>query len=204
MSYADDTEYAMLNLFDLAMREEVELDEKSAHLVSAEAKLKAHQWDFQTSDLNEDFSEAYVMAAFNRAATAGLEVDALHKDVAQLQASVGAHQTAIQVICGSILQIAKQGISLVHGGLANAPDGRAVGDQAIKNIIWQARNQAIHYEDGQFNVAVTALFAALEDAHGSVFSLAAHPNQCLAKQVVHLLGWRTYDRYLADARKLGL
>lgn len=108
MSYSDDTEYAMRNLIRLAMREEDEFREKSQLLQDAEQQLKIYQWDFQTSDLNDDFSEGYVMAAFARAGRAGQEVNALQSQVANLQASIGAKQHSVQAICGSILQIAKQ------------------------------------------------------------------------------------------------
>lgn len=204
MSYTDDTEFATRNLIDLAMREEAALTEKVALLEAAERRLKVHQWDFQTSDLNDDFSEAYVMAAFARAARAGQERDEIAREVNELQTAVGAHQVAVQAICGAILQIAKQGVSLVHGGLAAAPSGRLVGTSYLKEIVWQARNQALHYEDGNFNPQVLALFAALEASHGAAFSLAAHRQKSLAKQVVHLLGWTTYESYLTDAQALGL
>lgn len=204
MSYANATEYATRNLIELAMREEEILEEKMPLLVSAEQRLKVHQWDFQTSDLNEDFSEAYVMAAFAGAGRARQEVSALRNEIADLQTTISAHQVAVQAICGALLQIAKQGISLVHGGLANAPTGRLIGTSHLRDVVWQGRNQAIHYEDGQFNQSVTALFSALEASHGPQFSLVAHPHQSRAKQVVALLDWRTYDNYLADASLLGL
>ena len=203
MSYKNDTEFAMRNLIELAMREETELNNRSRVLQEAEARLRVHQWDFQSSDLNDDFSDAYVMAAFARAGRAGEEVSAIQREVARLQATVGAQQHSIQAICGSILQIAKQGISLVHGDLAAAPQGRILGTSSLKDIVWQARNQALHYEDGRFNPAVTVLFASLAASHGPQFSLATHAGLCLARQIVHLLGWQTYDQYVADARLLG-
>lgn len=43
-------------------------------------------------------------------------------------------------LSGALLQIAKQGISIVHCGLANCPSGRSIGTNAIKKVIWQARN----------------------------------------------------------------
>ena len=204
MSYTDDTEFAVRNLIDLVTREEAALAEKLTLLETAEQRLRVYQWDFQTSDLNDDFSDAYVMAAFARAARAAQERDGVRREVDALQATVGAHQVAVQAICGSILQIAKQGLSLVHGGLATAPRGRLIGTSHLKDIVWQARNQASHYDEGNFRPPVVALFEALEASHGSSFSLAIHEQKNLAKQVVHLLGWTTYDGYIADARALGL
>jgi hypothetical protein len=172
--YLQDTEFAAKNLFALATEEQRQLDALSEQLRKTEAQVKHHQWDFETSDFNDDFSEAYVMAAFIRASKAGQEVERLKVEVAGLQASVGTRQHAVQAISGAIFQIAKQGISLVHGGLGAAPDGRILGSLFVRDIIWQARNQSMHYEEGKPKKAVLDLFATLEQEHGPHFSLAAH------------------------------
>jgi len=204
MSYADDTEYAVIHLIDLAVGEEALLGEKKPLLENAERRLKVHEWDFQTSDLNDDFSEQYIMAAFARTAEAGQEVNQLRSEVAHLQSLIGAHQIAVQSVCGAILQIAKQGISIVHGGLGNAPPGRTIGMVTLKDVVWQSRNQAVHYEEGNFRMPVLQVFHALEASHGVAFSLQQHAGQSRAKQVVDLLGWNSYEAYLSDARQLGL
>ncbi|MFG6468395.1 hypothetical protein [Roseateles sp. BYS87W] len=200
--YLKDTEYATQNLLRLATEEEQQLRELSGQLASAEARLRVHQWDFQTSDLNDDFSDAYVMAAFGRAAKASQDAERLRSEVAMLQASVGAHQQATQAVAGAVLQIAKQGISLVHGGLNAAPTGRTIGSLCIRDIIWQGRNQSMHYEEGNFKKALTDLFATLESEQGTHFSLAAHPQQNRAKQIVELLGWEDYATYARDMQTL--
>jgi hypothetical protein len=200
--YLTDTEFAVKNLVELASAEENELKAKAARLREVEAQLRVHKWDFETSDLNDDFSDAYVMAAFGRMAKAAQRAQGLQQELASVQASIGAHQQAVQAIAGSILQMAKQGISIVHGGLGAAPEGRKIGTLPIRDITWQARNQAIHFEDGTFNPAVTKLFATLTDEQGPLFSLALHAHQSRAKQVLDLLGWSTYAEYLQDMQIL--
>lgn len=200
--YLQDTEFATKNLFALATDEEHELKALTERLKQAEEHLKVRQWDFQTSDLNEDFSDVYVMAAFARAAKVAQEVEYLKDEVAALQASVGTHQHAVQAIAGAILQIAKQGISLVYGGTGAAPPGRALGSLAIRDVIWQARNQSMHYEEGTFKKAVVDLFATLEKEYGSQFSLTTHARQNRAKQVIDILGWKNYESYLQDMQVL--
>lgn len=204
MSYVDDTKYATRNLIELAMKEEASLKEKLISLSTAENKLIMNQWDYQTSDLSDDFSDMYVIGAFNRMASAKKEADELKLEIVELQVSIGAKQVAIQSICGALLQITKQGISLVHGSRTNAPAGRVIGTENIRDIIWQARNQAIHYEDGTFNQSVTNLFQQLETSHGSKFSLTMHVHQSRAKQIIMLLDWRTYSQYYSDMKLLGL
>lgn len=200
--YLQDTEYAVQNLLILATDEEDRLKALTDMLSVVEAQLKIHQWDFQSSDLNDDFSDAYVMAAFRRAGRAAQETDRLKVDVAKLQASVGARQQATQALAGAVLQIAKQGISVVHGGPATAPTGRTVGTLFIRDIIWQGRNQSMHYEEGNFKKALIDMFARLETEQGHQFDLAAHPKQNMAKQVLDLLGWSSYSNYKQDMQAL--
>lgn len=200
--YLSDTEFATKNLFGLATEEAGQLATLLAKLSETEAQLKVHQWDFQTSDLNDDFSEAYVMAAFQRAAKAQQETVRLKSEVAVLQASIGTHQHAVQAIAGAIFQIAKQGISLVHGGLAAAPAGRAVSSLVVRDVIWQARNQSMHYEEGQPRQQVSDLFAILAREHGDQCSLTVHPGQNRAKQVLDVLGWTNYEQYIRDMQEL--
>jgi hypothetical protein len=196
--FLNDTEYAIENLLQLATDEEKTLKELAPRLASVEAQFRVHKWDFESSDLNDDFSDAYVMAAFGRMAKAHQEAATLQSQIAAIQVSIGTHQQATQAIAGAILQIAKQGISIVHGDLAGAPEGRKIGSLPIRDIIWQARNQALHFEEGSFKKAVTTLFSALEAEQGPQFSLAQHANQCRAKQVLGLLRWDSYEHYLND------
>lgn len=165
--YLQDTEFAAQSLFQVAMDEERQLGLLATSLQDKERELQVHQGDFQTSDLNEDFSGTYVMAAFARAGRAGLEVQRLRAEVAALQASVGTHQHSVQAIAGAILQVAKQGISLVHGGLSSALPGRSVGSLALRDVVWLARNQSMHYEEGKYKPPLTALFSTLEKEQGA-------------------------------------
>jgi hypothetical protein len=204
MGYAADTDYASSNLIQLITEEERTLSQLKDALQSEEAKVRVNRWDYETSDLNDDFSDAYVQAAFGRMAAAHQEAGAIKAQIAGLQASIVARQLAIQAMCGAVLQIAKQGISAVHGSLAAAPPGRTVYGLQLKDIIWQARNRALHYEDGQFNASVTILFGHLENVLGAEFSLSGHPNQSCAKQIVWLLGWTDYASFANDMSDLGL
>jgi len=144
------------------------------------------------------------MAAFHRMARAQKELDPLKSKVNKLRSSMGAKQYAVRSICGALLQIAKQGISFVHGSRNAAPKGRSVGGRALRDVIWEARNQSIHCEDGAFNASVTDLFGDLAMAFGPKFDLSANPQMSLAADVVRVLGWQNYDQYARDLASLGL
>lgn len=200
--YLTDTEFATDNLFKLATEEGRRLQELLEGLKPVEERLKIQQWDFQSSDLNEDFPDAYVMAAFHRAAKTHQEAQNVRHQIAKVQASVDAHRHAVQSIAGAIFQIAKQGISVVFEKLTLAPPGRMLGSLALRDIIWQARNQSMHYEEGKPGKGVVELFGTLEQEYGMQFSLTAHPESNRAKQVLDLLGWTSYEFYLEDMQTL--
>lgn len=204
MSYFEDTEYATKNLIDLIAGQQKELEGVKAELATQIAKNKFFAWDYETSDLNDDFSEAHVMNAFRNMAQAKQEADKLEVVKSRLEATIGTQQQAIQSMCGALLQIVKQGLSLVHGGLSNSPAGRQLSGIALRDIVWQARNQAIHYEENNFRQPVVQTFSGLEAAFGPEFALANHQGSSRAKQVVYLIGWDEFEVFKSDMALLGL
>ena len=207
--YIVETEGAVRSLLELVNQEDSLVQEQVSKLRKAIAEFKAHGWNFHASDLNDDFSDTYVMSAFFRLANSTPGTDILKSEVTRLQALVGAHQLTTQTICGSILQIAKQGISLVHGSflapdsyIIGSPTGRILAPLTLRDIIWQACNQAIHCKEGNYQQSVIDLFAELEASHGSQFSLSQHFRQSRANQIIQLLGWLSYGAYVADMRSL--
>ena len=98
----------------------------------------------------------------------------------------------------SLLQIAKQGISTIHGNLDNCPEGRKIGPETLKNIIWQGRNQSLHCEEGNPHKKVKNCFLNLKNEFGKDFDLSLNPTSNKAKKIVDVLGWEDYDQYEKD------
>jgi hypothetical protein len=119
------------------------------------------------------------------------------KDRAAMAARVASHQFSAASLAGSLLQHAKQGISLAHGSLTACPDGRQVtASQTLKNVIWQGRNQGIHWEEGKPHPPVVQCFDALTLEVGPAF--ADYKTRNLALDVVELLRWTDFDKFRAD------
>ena len=143
------------SLLELVNHEDSLIKEHTAKLREVMVEIKTHGWDFRTNDLNDDFSDTYVMAAFFRLANSTAGTDSLKSEITRFQALVGAHQLTTQIICGSILQLAKQGISLAHGSflapdsyLTGTPPGRMLTLLTLRDIIWQACNQTVQCKEG--------------------------------------------------------
>jgi len=103
---------------------------------------------------------------------------------------------SIESLSGNILQHAKQGISIVHGEPANCPVGRIIGTQSIEKIIWQARNQSLHWESQIFHPPVVNCFNKLSKEINSEFSLYTSRN--MAFDIINLFNWRTFRDFKID------
>ncbi|MBW4541598.1 MAG: hypothetical protein KME43_20995 [Myxacorys chilensis ATA2-1-KO14] len=204
--YVDDTEYAVRGLIDLITTEERQLTQLQSHyegLSSKEKDLK--QW-LLDAPLNDDVVPLQEQAMAITWHKTREELADLQKQIMALQSSIDAKSVSIDALCVAILQIAKQGISTVHSNLSKCPDGRIIGTgtdaEKLKNVIWQARNQSVHYEEGNFSSAVTTCFAKLEASCGSQFSLALNSGKNLAHDVIQELGWKDYSKYESDIQSL--
>jgi hypothetical protein len=116
------------------------------------------------------------------------------------RARLAAHAVSRAAVCGSLLQLAKQGISMVHAKLADCPAGRAVlGGESLKDVICQGRNQSLHWEDGEFRAPVVACFEKLALADNR---FAAYKTKNLAPELVDVLGWRDFADFEKDLLSL--
>lgn len=204
--YIADTEYAIHGLIDLITSEEKQLTQlQSQHdgLIRREKHLNQILADAPFNDDMVPLQEQAFAITLHKTRE---EIDALKNQIIVLQSSIDAKSDSINALCGAILQIAKQGISTVHGKLNVCPDGRSIGvgleREKLKNVIWQARNQSMHYEENSFNQSVIDCFSKLETSYGSKFSLVMNRGRNLAHDVIQELGWKDYSRYENDMRSL--
>lgn len=207
--YIVETGKTVRALLEMVNHENSLIKEQTQRLRDAIIEFKVQGRDLNSADLNDDFSDAYVMAAYFRLANSTPDADELKSEISRIQALIGAHQLTIQTLCGSILQIAKQGIILVHGSFIardsytiGTPPGRMIAPLTLRDIIWQSCIQTISYKEGSYPQPVIDLFSELEISHGSQFSLSRYPRQNRAKQIIQLLEWLNYKTYISDMRLL--
>jgi hypothetical protein len=119
----------------------------------------------------------------------------------QLVQRLAARQFSTAALSGSLLQYGKQGISLRYGKKkAGCPDGRIVAGIPLAEVIWQARNQALHWEDGSFQGPTTKCFEHLAENANPVF--AEFTERSMAFEIVELLGWNDVGAFFADLKLL--
>lgn len=199
--YNRDTEFAASNLIALARDEASQLRTLQNELRQIEAEVAYHYWDFSTSDMNDDFPEYQSISAFRRMSEAQAKKQQQEHRISSIQSSMESKSSAVEFIAGSILQLARQGISIVHSNDPNSPPGRMIGSVSLREVVWFGRNQAIHYEERP-KMPVVNLFRVLEEEQGQHFSLSMNQGKNMAKHVINLLGWNSYEAYLSDMESL--
>lgn len=107
---------------------------------------------------------------------------------------------SIESLSASLLQHAKQGLSITHGQASAWPNGRIISSQSMSNIIRAARNQAEHWEERKFNNATTSCFKALKSEVDVTFGEFTERN--MAFDIVKLFGWDSLDKFKQDMEKM--
>lgn len=133
----------------------------------------------------------------------GADKERYHKtaEVDMAAQRLEAHKLSTAALAGSLLQFAKQGISLRYGKeRIGCPDGRLIAEMPLHEVIWQGRNQAIHWEEGKFRRPVEICFQKLKEEIDTVFG--EYTNRSMAYEVVSILGWRSFDNFADDLRRL--
>lgn len=200
--YILDTDYAVHSLIGLITGEEEQFVRYQSQHENAKEKEKHLHQQFMDSQFNDDVVPMQEQAKYIAWYGTHRELAELQRQITLLHMSIDFKSASIVALCGAVLQIAKQGISIVHSGLSNCPAGRAIGSEYLKNVIWHGRNQSMHYEEGRFSQAVRDCFSSLEISFGNKFSLDLNTGKNLAHDVIDILGWKDYSIYKADLRTL--
>lgn len=142
-----------------------------------------------------------------RVTTDGLpdEVERVARQRTKLEATKQALKTfesSANILAGSVFQIAKQGMSIAGKkvkGYSNK--GRVIAGICVRDIVWQGRNQAMHYEATATEASWRDVFLKLDLANPGAFSVKP-PYESRAKAIFDLLGWQSHAIYEADMHSL--
>lgn len=196
--YLKEVEHAVTTVITEIHRE----IDRLAALRSGLAKLTAETEDgyrrVEFLALNPDLDDDFLGTAIYWDTYFGVDKDRFHKNIETESAAqrVAAHEFSVSALSGSLLQFGKQGISLHFGkNRDGCPDGRILAGMPLHEIIWQARNQALHWEEGSFHPPVEACFQALLKTD-LVFS--QYKYRSLAYEIIVLLGWKSFDDFRRD------
>lgn len=198
--YLQETEFAASNLIPIIWGERHRLREREAEVAALTERVRETYERARSIGADaEDADDVGLATAMHWDNYFGDDKERYHKDKQRVSLAdqVAAHQFSAGSLAAALLQLAKQGLSLVHGGSAGWPAGRQVtASLALKDVIWQGRNQADHWEEGDPHLPVVQCFDALALEADARF--ADYRVRNLALDVVELLGWTDFDAFRAD------
>lgn len=149
--------------------------------------------------LNPDLDDEGLGTAIHWDTYFGPDKDRYHKaaDLRGTEARIATRSFSVAALSGNLLQYAKQGLSMRYGkNRDGCPVGREIAGLAVHEIIWQGRNQALHWEEGNPHPPVIRCFECLAGATNAAFS--DYVNRSMAFEVITLLGWRTVIDFNRD------
>ncbi len=193
--YIKETEYAAASLIELIWTDFDNLEKLDYKLIKLNAALAVTYQKFLDYEFHPAANYYHAQMSINHEGVAKPRAELLNK-VSEVSESLKAKSASISALSGALLQIAKQCISLKYGKPKNAPDGDDIEGVLIKDIIFEGRNQSIHYENPkEISVNVVNLFAKLDTIRGDGNAWDPCSQNNFAFEVVKFLGWRTYSDF---------
>jgi hypothetical protein len=149
--------------------------------------------------LNPDLDDEGLGTAIHWDTYFGPDKDRYHKaaDVQATEAKIATRSFSVAALSGNVLQYAKQGLSLRYGkNRDGCPVGREIVGIPVHEIIWQGRNQALHWEEGNPHKPVVTCFESLAVNANAAFS--GYKQRSMAYEVITILGWRSVEDFNRD------
>lgn len=127
-----------------------------------------------------------------------IEINTLSEKIKIKQSQLNTINFSIKCLCGAMLQIAKQGLSICYGKEENCVEVKTIAGERLSNIIFQARNQSMHFEEN-LNNKVISCFDNLEQRFGKKVSIYQQKNINLADVIViDIINWNNYEEFYTD------
>jgi hypothetical protein len=128
------------------------------------------------------------------------EADRAKAAADQLAVRLVARQGSTDAYATALLHIAHHGMAAINKGLQKSPPGRKVAGVNLRGVVWQGRNQAMHYfEEKDPNEHLETIFEALAKESPA---FKEYKGKSLAVDVVDLLGWSSLERFNEDLASL--
>lgn len=193
--YLEETKFAISSLLELIWADFDSLEKLKSQLKVLTADFEIKHQSFVANEFHPAANYYHAQMAIAQANISKPKAH-LESQIQDISQRIDAKSASIASLSGAVLQVAKQCISLKYGKPQSAPDGCSIKGVLVKSIIWEGRNQAIHYESPkEISPKVVDLFAKLDGirADGQVWDAKSKVNY--AFDIVHLLGWRSYEDY---------
>lgn len=200
--YLREIQYAATETLRLVWHEYQQLTELerkiSGFSLEIEGSNRRLEWLYANPEFDDDHLSTYIHweSYFGPQKNKSLA----EVQVSDVKRSILSKQFSTDVQAANLLQYGKQALSFTHGGKTACPEGRVVfGGVHLRDLVWEGRNQAQHWEEMNPKAGVRQCFDALAAADSRFVQYSARN---MAFEVVRLLGWREYADYERDMMTL--
>lgn len=201
-NYLRDTEYAVKSLIQVIVRDNQDLTELKTKRKSKEIELNHLKASFSEMENSDDYDELKLQFAYQKVGKANNEKVILMLEIDKLKYSIENKKISLSALSMSILQIARQGISAHKHYTKGCNKCRKIAGVSLCQIIWEARNQSIHHEKAKYEPAQELCFQKLNKQYRGKFDLISNPKKNFAYDVLELLEWINYDKYVEDMKSI--
>ena len=201
--YLNEIAHAVETVLPEIYREHEVLAETRTELARLTAATDDGYLRAQTLAMDPDLDDEGIGTFLHWDTYFGVDKDRYHMQAEheQIVQRIAVREFSAAALSGSLLQYGKQGISLHYGKQrTGCPDGRLIAGIPLSELIWQGRNQALHWEDGAFHGPTTTCFEHLARNADPVF--AGFKDRSMAFEVIELLGWTSAGAFFTDMRSL--
>jgi hypothetical protein len=199
--YLDEVSHAVATVMGELHREQNRLAEVRGELAVLTAATEDGYRRSEWLAMNPELDDENLGTAIHWDTYFGPDKERYHKEqeATSIQDRITVREFSVSALSGSLLQYARQGIAIEWGPDMNGcPAGRDVRGIPLNDLIWFARNQALHWEERTFRRPTLAVFDYLKATVDRTFG--AYTERSMAYEVVCLLGWRTPDDFTRDLR----
>lgn len=196
-NYIDATSFAVEKLINLINKTQTQYEQADDQLITA---TKEHAISKFVIGMNGKFNTVKIDT--EDIAKSYFDTKALKRIREKKLIRILDKKHSINALSSALLQIAHQGIVSVHSNKNLCPVGKTIGTTNLRDLIWEARNQSMHYEDpSAYHPALVAMFSALNDLNS--FGLPLEKKINYAGVIVSFLGWNSVESFKKDMLTLG-
>ncbi|MCE9565957.1 MAG: hypothetical protein K8U57_28370 [Planctomycetes bacterium] len=201
--YLERTQFATKTLIDAIFQEERELARLTPRVAPAQryAKTLDRAAAFALRDIDDDEGIGQLKAV--EAWDARVEANSLVESVEELTRARADKEQAIIALCGALLQVAKNGITVLdaegNGVIVSPLKGRQIDGLHLEEIVWGGRNQSMHYQELPKHKLTKRVCDTLA-ATRPQFKAAAGKD--LSREFISLLGWTDIEKYTEDMESI--
>ncbi|MEC2074447.1 hypothetical protein [Alkalihalophilus marmarensis] len=197
-NYLDSVDFALRSYYESIQHYQSEIIKTNQQLWEANYKINTAEKQLSLGELDpdENFPFGYIDHFFGMKAKGWSQ----SQEATMMKEKLKIQQESFNQLSGSILQLAKQGLSYTYGDPSLWPTSPLIGSQAISKVIRIARNQSMHYEDGKPSKQTQECFELLEKELAISFDLTKNQGGVVVFQILHWSDHSTFRKVMLNLK----